>query len=69
MAHGLLSAQPVQHACFSPASSGPGRREEEDQGTSNAWSSKEEAKHAFKELLKDKVLEGVGKEEKSGGGL
>ncbi|XP_054834280.1 pre-mRNA-processing factor 40 homolog B isoform X1 [Eublepharis macularius] len=32
----------------------PGRRDEEDRGASNAWSSKEEAKQAFKELLKDK---------------
>ncbi|XP_060108588.1 pre-mRNA-processing factor 40 homolog B [Heteronotia binoei] len=36
------------------SSCGPGQKDEEDQGTSNAWSSKEEAKHAFKELLKDK---------------
>ncbi|XP_048346195.1 pre-mRNA-processing factor 40 homolog B isoform X2 [Sphaerodactylus townsendi] len=36
------------------SSSGPGRRDEEDRVTGNAWSSKEEAKQAFKELLKDK---------------
>ncbi|XP_060128105.1 pre-mRNA-processing factor 40 homolog B isoform X4 [Zootoca vivipara] len=37
------------------ASSGdPVRRDEEERGTGNAWSNKEEAKQAFKELLKDK---------------
>lgn len=58
----------MQHT-FSPlASCGPGRRDEEDQGTSNAWSSKEEAKHAFKELLKDKVLKSSGQDGKAGEG-
>nr|XP_028577246.1 pre-mRNA-processing factor 40 homolog B isoform X4 [Podarcis muralis] len=32
----------------------PVRRDEEDRGPGNAWSNKEEAKQAFKELLKDK---------------
>ncbi|XP_062975839.1 pre-mRNA-processing factor 40 homolog B isoform X2 [Elgaria multicarinata webbii] len=32
----------------------PVRRDEEDRGAGNAWSNKEEAKQAFKELLKDK---------------
>ncbi|XP_053149813.1 pre-mRNA-processing factor 40 homolog B isoform X1 [Hemicordylus capensis] len=32
----------------------PGQREEEERSTGNAWSNKEEAKQAFKELLKDK---------------
>uniref|UniRef100_A0A670KFG8 Pre-mRNA-processing factor 40 homolog A n=1 Tax=Podarcis muralis TaxID=64176 RepID=A0A670KFG8_PODMU len=34
--------------------------DEEDRGPGNAWSNKEEAKQAFKELLKDKVLIGAG---------
>ncbi|KAL7989748.1 hypothetical protein Chor_012414, partial [Crotalus horridus] len=32
----------------------PLRRDEEDRGSASAWSNKEEAKQAFKELLKDK---------------
>ncbi|XP_044277806.1 pre-mRNA-processing factor 40 homolog B isoform X2 [Varanus komodoensis] len=32
----------------------PARRDEDDRATGNAWSNKEEAKQAFKELLKDK---------------
>lgn len=55
---GLPASTPhlIQHACFSWASCDPNRRDEDDRGTGNAWSNKEEAKQAFKELLKDKVL-------------
>uniref|UniRef100_A0A8D0BJF4 Pre-mRNA-processing factor 40 homolog A n=1 Tax=Salvator merianae TaxID=96440 RepID=A0A8D0BJF4_SALMN len=39
------------------SSSDPVRKEEDDRGTGNAWSNKEEAKQAFKELLKDKGVQ------------
>ncbi|KAG8129501.1 hypothetical protein E2320_016409 [Naja naja] len=42
--------------CFSLGSCDPLRRDEEDRGSGSAWSNKEEAKQAFKELLKEKAF-------------
>uniref|UniRef100_A0A8D2KQX5 Pre-mRNA-processing factor 40 homolog A n=1 Tax=Varanus komodoensis TaxID=61221 RepID=A0A8D2KQX5_VARKO len=56
----FVSHAPSNTFCFSWASCDPARRDEDDRATGNAWSNKEEAKQAFKELLKDKVLAGEG---------
>lgn len=51
--------------CFSLGSCDPLRRDEEDRASASAWSNKEEAKQAFKELLKDKVINNWGKEKEN----
>uniref|UniRef100_A0A8C6XFG3 Pre-mRNA-processing factor 40 homolog A n=1 Tax=Naja naja TaxID=35670 RepID=A0A8C6XFG3_NAJNA len=47
----------VQMLCFSLGSCDPLRRDEEDRGSGSAWSNKEEAKQAFKELALPKLSE------------
>uniref|UniRef100_A0A670YA58 Pre-mRNA-processing factor 40 homolog A n=1 Tax=Pseudonaja textilis TaxID=8673 RepID=A0A670YA58_PSETE len=58
-----LASRFVQMLCFSLGSCDPLQRDEEDRGSGSAWNNKEEAKQAFKELLKEKVIIAEGKGE------